>query len=278
MKPPASSTRITEGSIFSISPTCPMSTCPLSAEGINIFFARMKAPSWPVSPTALPPAWLISSTTSLFTLPPSHISTTSIVSASVTRIPCTNSPFLPSLVRSCSICGPPPCTNTGFMPTSFSSTTSYAKSRLRPSSVIALPPYFTTMVLPWKRWMYGSASARTRAFSAASRLWLSGAFISRGFYKQKGPGVADAGPVWFCEESLLDGNLLALRRRLLGQRELEDAVAELGFGLRLVHFLRQRAAAGPLAERPLGMQHALVLLDFAFPLHFRGQGDLRAVD
>ncbi len=50
----------------------------------------MKAPSWPVRPTALPPAWLMSSTTSLFTWPPSTISTTSMVSASVTRMPCTN--------------------------------------------------------------------------------------------------------------------------------------------------------------------------------------------
>ena len=76
-----------------------------------------------------------------------------MVSASVTRMPCTNSPFLPTRFSSSSICGPPPCTTTGFMPTSFSSTTSRAKSCFSFSSVMALPPYLTTMVLPWKRRM-----------------------------------------------------------------------------------------------------------------------------
>jgi hypothetical protein len=124
MKPPASSARMTDGLIDSISPTCPRSMRPFSFEERTILRARMKAPSWPVRPTALPPAWLTSSTTSLFTWPPSTISTTSMVSASVTRMPCTNSPFLPSRASSSSICGPPPCTTTGFMPTSLSSTTS----------------------------------------------------------------------------------------------------------------------------------------------------------
>ena len=68
-------------------------------------------------------------------------------------MPCTNSPFLPSLASICSICGPPPCTTTGFMPTSFSSTTSRAKPVFSAASVMALPPYLMTMVLPWKRWM-----------------------------------------------------------------------------------------------------------------------------
>ena len=36
----------------------------------------------------------------------------------------------------------------GFRPTSLSSTTSCAKLRCNRSSVMALPPYFTTMVLP----------------------------------------------------------------------------------------------------------------------------------
>src|SRR5205807_1044390 len=68
----------------------------------------------------------MSVTTSLLTWPPSTISTTSIVSASVTRMPWTNSPFLPMRASCSSICGPPPCTITGFMPTSFSSTTAAA--------------------------------------------------------------------------------------------------------------------------------------------------------
>src|SRR5256714_1345687 len=71
MKPPPSSARITAGSIESISPTWPRSTWLLSLEGSSILRARMKAPSWPVSPTALPPAWLMGSTTSLLTWPPS---------------------------------------------------------------------------------------------------------------------------------------------------------------------------------------------------------------
>jgi len=153
MKPPASSAWITAGSIESISPTWPRSMWPFSFEGSSILRARMKAPSCPVRPTALPPAWLMSSTTSLLTWPPSTISTTSMVSLSVTRMPCTNSPFLPRRASSCSIWGPPPCTTTGFMPTSLSSTTSRAKPAFSSSSVMALPPNFTTMVLPWKRWM-----------------------------------------------------------------------------------------------------------------------------
>jgi hypothetical protein len=52
-----------------------------------------------------------------------------------------------------SICGPPPCTTTGFMPTSLRSTTSRANALFSASSVMALPPNFTTMLLPWKRWM-----------------------------------------------------------------------------------------------------------------------------
>src|SRR3954462_1220450 len=277
MKPPPSSARITAGSIESISPTCPRSTWLLSLEGRSILRARMKAPSWPVSPTALPPAWLMSSTTSLLTWPPSTISTTSMVSASVTRMPCTNSPFLPRRVRSCSICGPPPCTTTGFMPTSLSSTTSYAKSRFRPSSVMALPPYLTTIVLPWKRWIYGSASASTRAFSAASGFGLGGAFIAADS-KHKGPHVADAGPSVAARKNLLDRDLLPLRRGFLGQRELQHAVAEFGFGFRLVYFLRQREAASHLAEGALRVQHALVLRDLALALHFGRQRDLGAVD
>ena len=74
-----------------------------------------------------------------------------MVSASVTRIPCTNSLALPSRLSSEPICGPPPCTITGLMPTSFISTTSRAKPCFSGSSTMALPPYLITMVLPWKR-------------------------------------------------------------------------------------------------------------------------------
>src|SRR5215213_141840 len=117
-----------------------------------------------------------------------------------------------------------------------------------------------------------------RAFSAASGLWWKGAFICAAFYKDKGPGVADAGPTVTARRSLLDGNLFALRRGLLRQRELQHAVAELRFGLGFVDFLRQREAAADLAEGALGVQHALVFLDFALALHFGRQRDLGAVD
>ena len=56
---------------------------------------------------------------------------------------------------------------TGFIPTSFSITTSRAKPAFSAGSTIALPPYLMMIVLSWKRWMYGSASARIWAFTAA---------------------------------------------------------------------------------------------------------------
>jgi hypothetical protein len=64
----------------------------------------------------------------------------------------------------------------------------------------------------------------------------------------------------------------------LGSVSSSTPSLELGFGLGLVHFLRQREAARHLAERALGLQHALVLGHFLLALHFRGQGDLGAVD
>ena len=92
-------------------------------------------------------------TISLLTRPPSTISTTSIVSESVTRMPSTNRVSLPMRSSSLPICGPPPCTTTGFTPTSFIRTMSRAKPALRASPSIAAPPYLMTMVLPWNRWM-----------------------------------------------------------------------------------------------------------------------------
>ena len=47
------------------------------------------------------------------------------------------------------IWGPPPCTTTGLKPAKRRKATSSAKAALRASSVMALPPYFTTMVRPW---------------------------------------------------------------------------------------------------------------------------------
>src|SRR5215208_1123495 len=99
--------------------------------------------------------------------------------------------------------------------------------------------------------MYGSASPRMRAFSAARGLCEEGEM--RGAFMRTPP---------ILPKKLLDGDLLARCRGLLRQRQLEHAVAELGFGPGLVHFLRQREAARHLAERALGMQHALVLGHF----------------
>ena len=142
------------GSMRSISPTRPMSTISPSVVSLrrSILRAWMNAPSWPVRPTALPPCWLMRPTISWFSSPKT-ISTTFITRSSVTRMPCRNSLLMPILVSRSPICGPPPCTITGFMPTSFSITTSRAKPAFNAGSVIALPPYFTMMVLSWNRRM-----------------------------------------------------------------------------------------------------------------------------
>ena len=47
------------------------------------------------------------------------------------------------------ICGPPPWTTTGLKPANRRNAMSSANAPLRVSSVMALPPYFTTIVLPW---------------------------------------------------------------------------------------------------------------------------------
>src|SRR5580765_2159617 len=130
---------------------------------------------------------------------------------------------------------------------------------------MALPPNLTTMVLPWNRWMYGSASPRMRAFSAACgevEVEVRGAFMAP-------PDTT---------EKLLDGDLLARRGGFLGQPELEHAVAELRFRFGLVDLLRQGEAARDLAVDALAMQHALVLVGFLLALHFGRESHLGAVD
>ena len=110
--------------------------------------ARISPPSMPARPIARPPMLWISATRLLFTLPASTIWTISAVSASVTRRPSTNSLVLPTRLSIRLISGPPPWTSTGFTPTSDSSTISRMTACLRCSSVMALPPYFTTTILP----------------------------------------------------------------------------------------------------------------------------------
>jgi hypothetical protein len=56
---------------------------------------------------------------------------------------------MPSLSSMVEICGPPPWTTTGLNPANRRKAMSSANARLRPSSVMALPPYFTTTILPW---------------------------------------------------------------------------------------------------------------------------------
>src|SRR5688500_10598341 len=94
-----------------------------------------------------------------------------------------------------------------------------------------------------------------RAFSAACGLCVNGAFMDcAGFYKQKGPGWPRPLSLLWCS-GLLDRDLLALRGGLLGERELEHAIAKLRFGFGLVHLLRQREAAGELAVHALATHH-----------------------
>ena len=140
------------------SPTWPMSI--ISGASISgvwcVTFnclAWMSLPSLPVKPMAWPPFWLMRLTMSLLTDPPSTISTTFMVAVSVTRMPLTKWESILSLVSKSPIWGPPPCTTTGFIPTNFIITMSRAKLFLRSSSIIALPPNLTTIVLPVKRWI-----------------------------------------------------------------------------------------------------------------------------
>ena len=74
--------------------------------------------------------------------------------------PATNSDSMPSLSSIREICGPPPCTMTGLKPANRRNAMSSAKARLRTSSVMALPPYFTTTILPWYCFSHGRAAAR----------------------------------------------------------------------------------------------------------------------
>ena len=63
------------------------------------------------------------------------------------------------------ICGPPPCTTTGCTPHRFMNTMSWANARFRSSSIMALPPYLITTVLPAYVSSQGRVSVRIEAFS-----------------------------------------------------------------------------------------------------------------
>jgi hypothetical protein len=81
--------------------------------------------------------------------PVSTISTTSTAASSVTRSPSMKVELMLSFFSIAPIWGPPPCTTTGSIPVCFISTMSCEKS-WAPVSLMALPPYFTTMVF----WSY----------------------------------------------------------------------------------------------------------------------------
>ena len=70
--------------------------------------AANKVASFPHRPTARPPANSIRVTSPLFTRPPKTISTTSIVSASVTRRPPLKTASMPNRASQVLISGPPP--------------------------------------------------------------------------------------------------------------------------------------------------------------------------
>ena len=92
-----------------------------------------------------------------------------MASGLVTRRPPRNSEVMPSRFNIEEICGPPPCTTTGWTPQRFMNTMSWAKARFRSSSIMALPPYLITTILPAYVSSQGSASVRMDAFSTRER-------------------------------------------------------------------------------------------------------------
>ena len=88
-----------------------------------------------------------------------------MASGVVTRSPPLNSDSMPSRSSIVEIWGPPPCTTTGRKPANRRNAMSSAKARLRVSSVIALPPYFTTTIFWWYAFSHGSAAASVRALA-----------------------------------------------------------------------------------------------------------------
>mmetsp|Transcript_6996 Transcript_6996/g.20432 ORF Transcript_6996/g.20432 Transcript_6996/m.20432 type:complete len:394 (+) Transcript_6996:25-1206(+) len=184
MTPSAERCRSRDTSTTSGSPTSPRSTWmgrPLSGSttSFSAFLVRRMFPSFPLRPTALPPASWMALTMPLLMGPDNTISATSMVASSVTRRPSTNLDSMSSLVSMSLICGPPPCTMITLIPTALSSTMSLANCFARASSTMAWPPYFTTINSPAYRWMYGSDRARTSPVTAAPEMPLSLLEIAR---------------------------------------------------------------------------------------------------
>ena len=136
----------TLGSTDSTSPTRPLAP---SCQGR----ARTSLPSLPESPTARPPTWFRPFTICLLTRPTSTISTTSMVSASVTRRPLLKRGSIANRLSHWLISGPPPWTTTGWTPTQASKARSRNTASRRSFRTMAAPPYFTTTRSPEKRWI-----------------------------------------------------------------------------------------------------------------------------
>src|SRR2546426_174952 len=228
MKPASSRSRI--GSVFtsSTSPTRPMSTSSPVASRCSRRRARSSPASFPESPTALPPWWLIKPTIALLILPTRTISTISTVSSSVTRMPPTKRGSMPRRFMKAPICGPPPWTMTGLMPTKRSRITSSANGSLRSARSIAAPPYLMTTVLPRNSRMYGSASRSTSALRGSV---IPSPRLLRASPSQNVPrqvlvagDVAEASPhVAGVDGQLLARHLRGVERDLL-QQPLHDRV------------------------------------------------------
>src|SRR3954470_7663458 len=217
-----------DGSTFTTSPTRPMSTSSPPTSAVR--FSAVNSPaSSPDSPTAYGPCWLISPTSSRPTCPTSTIPTTSMFSGVVTRSPPRNSPGRPSRFSIALICGPPPCTTTGWIPASRRNTMSRANACLSCSSIIALPPYFTTTTRSCHCCSQGSASASTAAFSPAPAS-RSAAVV---------PGAAGSGGVGTV--------LLHVGVRQVGGQDLRGAAAQAELDVHqdlLARQVRRGAVAG----------------------------------
>src|SRR6266508_663858 len=173
ISPTCVSARSAVGSTASTSPTKPRSRPPGSRRGLAV----TSSPSSPDRPTAMRPCRLSRPTRVLLMRPTSTMRTRSMVSASVTRWPSTNTGRLPSCSIARLISGPPPWTTTMSTPTYRSSATSSTKesrsaapgaawsSSLLPGEaggVMAAPPYLMTTVWPAKRLIHCSASGGSR--------------------------------------------------------------------------------------------------------------------
>ena len=106
----------------------------------------------PLMPTALTPSSSTMVTRFLLTRPRT-ISAISMVSSSVTRRPFTKEGSLPTFSTHLLMAFPPPCTMMGLKPTSFKSVTSLITFFCSSSLLMALPPYFTTMIFLLNFWM-----------------------------------------------------------------------------------------------------------------------------